>query len=110
MAVLRVRKGKQPGAVFPVFTSRQPTMLGREGQVDVSLFDPRASRRHAQITFRRGRWLLEDLGSSNGTLLGGEKVTSSALADGDSLQIGATLLSFHADEPPPCPTFEIHGA
>src|SRR5262245_3461563 len=106
MAVLRVRKGKQPGAIYPVFTSRQPTTLGREGQVDVSLGDPRASRRHAQINYRRGRWLLEDLGSSNGTLVGGEKVTSVPLKDGDSIQIGASLLTFHADEAPPCPTFE----
>ncbi|MBI4601515.1 MAG: FHA domain-containing protein [Planctomycetes bacterium] len=110
MALLRVRKGVRPGALHPVFSSRQPTVLGREGQVDVALRDPRASRRHAKVTLEGGVWLVEDLGSSNGTILEAAKIEGKArLPDGASLQLGATQLTFHARELAPPPAGEIHG-
>jgi hypothetical protein len=100
MAILRVRKGSQEGAVYPVFTTRQPTFLGRDPQVDVPLSDGRASRRHASISHAQGEWVLEDLESSNGTLLSGKKIEKATVEDGSTIQIGATHLSFHERELP----------
>ena len=98
MAILRARKGPSSGAVYPVFTSKQPTVAGRDAQCDAALGDARASRRHASISIVQGEWILEDMQSSNGTFLGGKKVDRARIGEGSVLQIGATLLSFHPDE------------
>ncbi len=50
-------------------------VIGREG--DVAIPDPRVSRRHAQITSADGRFLIEDLGSTNGTTLNGNSISGS---------------------------------
>ncbi|HVR75262.1 MAG TPA: serine/threonine-protein kinase [Planctomycetota bacterium] len=110
MPVLRVRKGAEPGRVHAVLSAAAPTIVGREGAVDVPLNDPKSSRRHAAIRLERGRWIVEDLGSSNGTILDGGKVKKAELRDGATLQLGGTLLSFHENELSPPPPGEIHGA
>jgi hypothetical protein len=70
------------------------TTLGREG-CDVNLPDPEVSRRHAAIRAAAGgSFAIEDLGSSNGTFVNGERVTGvTALRDGDSIRLGNTLWS-----------------
>lgn len=110
MPVLRVRKGAEPGRVHAVLSAAAPTIVGREGVVDVPLNDPKSSRRHAAIRLERGTWIVEDLGSSNGTILDGGKVKKAELRDGSTLQLGGTLLSFHENELSPPPPGEIHGA
>jgi transcriptional regulator with GAF, ATPase, and Fis domain len=68
--------------------------------------DTRVSSTHARLRFQLGRWLVEDLDSRNGTLLGGEPVRTAALADGDLLELGRTFFLFRdgqrapADQPP----------
>ncbi len=109
MALLRVRKGSQPGAAYPVFSSRQPTILGREGRIDIALGDAKASRRHACVYLEHGEWILQDLQSSNGTFLQGKRVGKTRISDGASIQVGGTLLSFHEAERPAPPSCEIHG-
>jgi hypothetical protein len=110
MALLRVRKGASPGTEYPVFTTRQHTVIGREGQVDVPLGDARASRRHAAVSLAHGYWVLQDLESRNGTLLDGKKIEKAILKDGAQIQVGATLLSFHEKETAAPPGIELHGA
>lgn len=70
------------------------TTLGREG-CDVNLPDPEVSRRHAAIRAAAGgSFAIEDLGSSNGTFVNGERVRGvTALRDGDSVRLGNTLWS-----------------
>jgi pSer/pThr/pTyr-binding forkhead associated (FHA) protein len=109
MAILRVRKGKQPGAIHAVYDSPRPTIIGREAGIDISLEDERASRRHARIYRAFGSWIVEDLGSSNGTLLSGQPLQRARLEDESLLQIGNTLLSFHEKELPPPPSQEVYG-
>ncbi|MDF1702519.1 MAG: FHA domain-containing protein [Planctomycetota bacterium] len=71
-----------------------PCVLGRDPGVDFVLEDALASRRHARITAQGGAWFLEDLGSTNGTLVNDRRITRVQLADGDTVRIGGTALAF----------------
>jgi hypothetical protein len=68
--------------------------IGRLPECEVSIADPGASRRHAQIREQAGVYTLTDLGSTNGTRLNGQTVQSRELADGDRITIGTTVLEF----------------
>jgi hypothetical protein len=49
--------------------------VGRDAACDVHLDDPMTSRRHASVEYREGLWWVRDLGSRNGTLVDGRRVT-----------------------------------
>jgi DNA-binding winged helix-turn-helix (wHTH) protein len=69
-------------------------VLGRDPAAEVFLDDIAVSRRHARITVRGSRATLEDLGSKNGTFLGGKPVTAPApLQDADAILLGSVLLT-----------------
>jgi pSer/pThr/pTyr-binding forkhead associated (FHA) protein len=68
--------------------------LGRTAQNAVVLKVPEASRSHCRFSSERGSWFVEDLGSSNGTLVNGRRVTKFELQDGDEIRIGAVSLRF----------------
>ncbi|MEZ5989199.1 MAG: FHA domain-containing protein [Planctomycetota bacterium] len=67
-------------------------LLGRQEDCDLRIDDPQASRKHARVSVTPGGVYLEDLGSSNGTKLHGERVRQARLDDGDEILIGSTLL------------------
>lgn len=110
MALLRVRKGASPGAVHPVHDSVKPTLIGRDAAADVPLDDDRTSRKHARILRAWGSWFVHDLGSSNGTIVNGERAEKSRIGEGTRIQIGGTLMTFHPDEFVPPPTDEVFGS
>lgn len=92
-ATLVVRQGTQAGMSFPL--SRNEVIIGREEGVDVVLQDPEASRRHARISWQGRQFVIEDLGSTNGTFVNGVQVTSpQILSPGDGVGIGQTALVF----------------
>jgi pSer/pThr/pTyr-binding forkhead associated (FHA) protein len=64
-------------------------ILGRDPTCDVVVTDPTVSRRHAQLTFRDGVWVLQDLASRNGTAVNGERVGRMVLHSGDVVALGA---------------------
>jgi sigma-B regulation protein RsbU (phosphoserine phosphatase) len=72
------------------------TIIGRSELCDVVLESPDISREHARI-FRDpfGRWIIEDLGSSNGIFINGKRVQVCALLPGEPLIIGPFTLSIH---------------
>lgn len=109
MAILRVRKGAHPGAVYPVFASRKPAVIGRDSEVEVTLDDPKSSRRNSRLARVYGHWCVEDLQSSNGTFVNAKRVDKAILEDGAALQIGRTLLGFHAGELAQFPDLELAG-
>lgn len=78
------------------------TILGRDHSADITLDDPGISRRHCEIRVTYdGPHLVasvRDLGSTNGTFINGERLTSSRLADGDRLTLGRTSLVAHFGE------------
>ena len=74
------------GSVFPLDAV---TTLGRDLGCGVVLEDPFASSRHAILTFRGRGWYVEDLSSTNGTLVNGVTVAGGiSLGFGDEIQIG----------------------
>jgi ABC transport system ATP-binding/permease protein len=72
--------------------------VGRAPDNDHVIDHPMVSGRHARLTAQGGGWLLEDLGSANGTFLNGERVTAPVAIGGDDrVQIGPVRLRFAAD-------------
>src|SRR3954465_4949754 len=69
-------------------------ILGREHpSADLVIPDPGVSRRHARLLRDNGTVILEDLGSSNGTYVNGQRISGPVqLGAGDEVQIGATVL------------------
>jgi pSer/pThr/pTyr-binding forkhead associated (FHA) protein len=105
-AKLVIERGKSVGKQF--LLSSAESHIGRwdaDGgifpDVDLDSDDPEAkvSRRHARITFSDGTYLLEDLGSTNGTFINrGKRLpkgTRQPLHDGDEIIVGKTFLRFH---------------
>ena len=75
-------------------TSSQVT-IGRERSVsDIALRDPNVSRRHAQLTFTGSDWSIEDLNSTNGTLVNNRRITRCPLRNGDLLTFGLSTFEF----------------
>ena len=82
---LIVVQGEESGRVIPIEKSR--ITLGR-ADCDVSLKDPELSRQHALISIHGMNARLEDLGSTNGTFVDGERVESAELSDRSEFRIG----------------------
>lgn len=92
---LTVRKGPQPGKVYPLIAER--IIVGRDPMSDIALNDPEVSRQHARLVRSQTGYTLEDLGSTNGTFIDGEQLTPGeehALVHGQivSMGSGVTLL------------------
>jgi diguanylate cyclase (GGDEF)-like protein len=84
----------------PIPLERQQVTLGRALEADIRINDARASRLHARITTEHKqdsgetRYRLNDLDSTNGTILNGKRVDSAYLQDGDKFEIGDQLIRF----------------
>jgi len=75
--------------------------IGRHTDNDIVLMgDLRVSRRHAELEDRGQLWILRDLGSRNGTLLNGKRITESPLRGGDRIAIGSAIFSFCSGSDP----------
>lgn len=100
---LRVTKGPQPGEIHPL--SGLSITLGRDPLADVTLNDPEVSRQHARLLLMpTGGYQIQDLGSTNGTFIAGERLGGEpvALEPGQILVLGSTVeLVYEAagDEP-----------
>lgn len=80
----------QAGLTFRV---SGPLILGRSPEADVVLQDPYASDFHLRLALQGGEVRLHDLGSTNGTLVNGERVVAPlALRRGDRVQVGQTIM------------------
>jgi pSer/pThr/pTyr-binding forkhead associated (FHA) protein len=64
--------------------------IGRLVANDICLEDPFVSRYHCVIGYEDGQYVLEDLHSTNGTYVNGERINVYALAEGDLIRIGAS--------------------
>lgn len=90
---------KQEGRKALHLQLREPIELGRECD-GLILVDGQASRRHASLTPRNDTVVVEDLGSTNGTLLDGARISSAVvLLPGSILRIGDTVVQLVTDAP-----------
>jgi pSer/pThr/pTyr-binding forkhead associated (FHA) protein len=70
-----------------------PIQIGRGKDCDIRPDDTYVSQVHARISNRNGSWVVEDLGSTNGTYLNQRKVTGpTGISPGDRIRIGKTVL------------------
>jgi pimeloyl-ACP methyl ester carboxylesterase len=83
-----------PGRTWEIPLDRDGVTIGRDLDADVPLPFIEASRRHARIEWRRGRLVVRDLGSANGTWLGGRRLDEHTLQNGDTVRIGPARLTF----------------
>lgn len=83
----------QTGETYEVFAPQ--TIIGRErSHAQIVLRDSNISRRHAQITYNGRNWLIQDLGSTNGTQVNNMTVDSCVLRNGDIITLALTNLEF----------------
>jgi pSer/pThr/pTyr-binding forkhead associated (FHA) protein len=80
------------------FTLRPVTAIGRTADNHLVIEDPFASANHAMVVWRENSWWIEDLSSHNGTYLNDERVSEpKALASGDRIRVGGTVLRFEPE-------------
>jgi phosphoserine phosphatase RsbU/P len=97
MAELKIQTADGSRERFPL--SKPRITIGRARSSDVFLPDQWLSRHHAAVEHRNGAYYLLDLGSKNGTLLNGERVSGDRrLRDGDVITLGEHLLVFSMDD------------
>ncbi len=95
-AYLIVLAGSAVGEMYKI--TKDETIIGRGSQADIQVIDEGISRKHASIRLEGDRVVVQDLGSTNGTYLNGEKVGVHPLQDGDKIQVGSTTIlkfTFH---------------
>ena len=98
---VRIEAAAEPGAgrmaLLPVaggagFELDAQAVIGRDAECGVRLDGEGVSRRHARLEPMVDRWRVTDLGSTNGTLVNGVRISAAALAEGDELRCGDVRL------------------
>jgi len=88
---LRFISGKYQGGEFPLRPHRE-IVIGRSSDLDMVLVEDMVSRKHAKITTDDKAVSIQDLGSTNGTFVNGEKIRKVDLKDGDRILIGTSII------------------
>jgi transcriptional regulator with GAF, ATPase, and Fis domain len=84
------------GVPWIKFGLAESTAIGRSSDCEIQILDPQLSRRHALITLDGDTYRIEDLGSRNGTYLGGGRIEGQMrLADGDEVRVGDHVFIFN---------------
>ena len=88
---LVVTEGSLKGTTITL--GQAPILIGRAPECTLVLEDDFASGRHARLSLQHGTWMVEDLGSTNGTFLGRNRVQDPVpIAPGAPVRIGRTVL------------------
>lgn len=82
------------GKSFVFNITKPEVLIGRSSECDLCLNYPTVSKKHCKINFTGDRFLLEDLGSSNGTILNSKGVQQSVIKNGDVVRLGEVVLNF----------------
>jgi pSer/pThr/pTyr-binding forkhead associated (FHA) protein len=95
---LRFISGKYQGGEFPLRMNRE-IIIGRSSDLDMVLVEDMVSRKHAKISTTDGEVYIQDLGSTNGTFVNGEKVSRSRLQEGDRILVGTSIIKMVSVDP-----------
>ena len=86
-----MRSGPTPGVTFPL--EGDQLTIGRDASNGVAINDAEVSRKHSRLTFQGGKYVLEDLGSTNGTFVNGQRLSGPAvLKPGDVVSLGEQIV------------------
>jgi pSer/pThr/pTyr-binding forkhead associated (FHA) protein len=92
-AILKITEGSGKGQSMEITSS---LTIGSRPDSDLRIEDPTVSRKHAEISRTAEGFLLQDLGSTNGTFLNGVRVDRAYLRDGAVVTVGETSMVFGA--------------
>jgi predicted component of type VI protein secretion system len=85
-----MRSGPTVGKVYPL--EKSEIFVGRDLSNDIVINDPEISRRHARLYVQGASYVLEDLGSTNGTFVNGQRLMgANVLRPGDSVTFGERM-------------------
>ena len=96
MPRLVIRKGEGAGKDHAL---AGPCIVGRHSSANFVLGDSLVSRNHFRVLPEGGLWFVEDMGSTNGTIVNGRKAQKLPLNDGDVIVVGTTELQFVQKDP-----------
>jgi len=86
-----MRSGPTPGVVFPL--EGDQLVIGRDSSNSVAINDAEISRKHSRLSFQGGKYVLEDLGSTNGTFVNGQRLAGPVvLKPGDVVSLGEQIV------------------
>jgi hypothetical protein len=86
-----MRSGPTPGATFSL--EGDQLVIGRDSSSSIAINDAEVSRKHARLNFQGGKYVIEDLGSTNGTFVNGQRLVSPVvLKSGDVVSLGEQIV------------------
>ncbi|MFZ5858582.1 MAG: FHA domain-containing protein, partial [Chloroflexota bacterium] len=99
-----MRSGPTVGAIYPL--EAESISIGRDVSNSIQINDAEISRRHARLQFQGGKYVIEDVGSTNGTHVNGQRIMSPyVLRPGDVVSFGeGIVLGFEAADQDPAAT------
>lgn len=86
-----MRSGPTPGATYSL--EGDQLVIGRDSSSGIAINDAEVSRKHARLNFQGGKYVIEDLGSTNGTFVNGQRIAGAAvLKSGDVVSLGEQIV------------------
>jgi hypothetical protein len=83
-----------PNKGLSYFMSADRIVMGRDKGCEIVVLDAKSSREHAELKKIGDEYIISDLGSNNGLVVGNRKITQKQLSDGDSIVIGKTVYKY----------------
>ena len=88
---LTMRSGPNPGTVYALDADQ--INIGRDSANEIAVNDAEVSRRHSRLSFQGGKYVLEDMGSTNGTFVNGQRLTGPrVLKSGEVVSLGEQIV------------------